>query len=492
MSEWKRETKRKLFGLHPGKTAEYIRKLKQYQQQSLLELRNQVEAQEKSNAALKREAEALEAELADRRRTDALYQTAQDRLAASKKALRALGEAEAKSIGDRMKAEEERHWKRMERIEAQSRRYEETFRSLLEELTELVGKVERLDRGLDLIEDQGAEQPVEETAGVSFYEVAASKVLEEREADRAPVFEENTDEAPTPTEIHEEELESLHRHAKVIQFKLRKIVEERKTDGEGLEAGEKEAEADRRKSAAKEEDRREAQTKTEPAVEALELERREAEGVAEKRETENARASREDYREDMELAAASSWGASSPVAPSSKRSSARKNEMRRAPRSPSKPSAFWGDINEYLDDFGDTAVEADGGLEENIDGGGFERKSDFFDLPSSPVEAPSRKSEASSRSSTPPDRVVAAPPRGASTGEEQGRESPALTEEILSIRNRYIVGKLAGETLHGYDGRVIVNKNQRITPAIVQEADKEGKLPDLIIHMIVPIEGGEV
>ncbi|WP_309120792.1 hypothetical protein [Paenibacillus sp.] len=491
MSEWKRETKRKLFGLHPRKTTDFIRKLKQYQQQSVEELRDQVESQEKLNAALKREAAVLEAELADRRRTDALYQAAAERLAASKKAIRALGEAEAKSIGDRMKAEEERHRKRIERIEAQSARYEETFQSLLEELKELVRKVGRMDRELDTIEEEGVDPSAEDSAGASFYEVAATKVQEERDADQASLLEEDADEAPTPAELHEEELEALQRRAKVIQFKLRKIVEERKTETEGSEAAEDAAGTDRLKPAAREDDRREAQTKAEPAVEALELERREAADLAERRESEHARASREDTRENLELAAVSSWGASAPVAPPSKRTPARKNEMRRASRSPAKPSGFWGDMNEYLD-VGDTAEAAGDDREEIVSDGGFERKSDFFDMPSSPADAPSRRSETASLPSPPPDRVIAASPRRPSPGEEPSRESPALTEEILSIRNRYIVGKLAGETLHGYDGRVIVNKNQRITPAIVQEADKEGKLPELIIHMIVPIEGGEV
>lgn len=72
---------------------------------------------------------------------------------------------------------------------------------------------------------------------------------------------------------------------------------------------------------------------------------------------------------------------------------------------------------------------------------------------------------------------------------EQNRtyvESPALTSEINSIKHKYIVGKIAGEDLHDNAGNLIVTKNQVITEEIVNRAEKEGKLPELIVHMMIP------
>ena len=75
--------------------------------------------------------------------------------------------------------------------------------------------------------------------------------------------------------------------------------------------------------------------------------------------------------------------------------------------------------------------------------------------------------------------------------EESGKESGALSAEIMSIRNRYIVGKLAGEDLHDADGRLIVAKSGLITAEIVDLADKAGRLPDLIVNMKIPGMGDE-
>ena len=70
--------------------------------------------------------------------------------------------------------------------------------------------------------------------------------------------------------------------------------------------------------------------------------------------------------------------------------------------------------------------------------------------------------------------------------EEAGKESGALSAEIMSIRNRYIVGKIAGEDLHDADGRLIVAKSGLITAEIVDLAEKAGRLPDLIVNMKIP------
>lgn len=70
--------------------------------------------------------------------------------------------------------------------------------------------------------------------------------------------------------------------------------------------------------------------------------------------------------------------------------------------------------------------------------------------------------------------------------EQTSIESPGLSDEILSIQNRYIVGKAAGENLYAASGQIIIAKGQIITAEIVQSAEREGKLPDLIVHMVIP------
>ena len=69
---------------------------------------------------------------------------------------------------------------------------------------------------------------------------------------------------------------------------------------------------------------------------------------------------------------------------------------------------------------------------------------------------------------------------------ETQKTSPAVAQEINKVRNRYIVGKLAGEDLQDSGDRIIIGKNEVITPEVVELAEKEGKLPDLIVHMIFP------
>ena len=64
--------------------------------------------------------------------------------------------------------------------------------------------------------------------------------------------------------------------------------------------------------------------------------------------------------------------------------------------------------------------------------------------------------------------------------------SPTVAKEIELIRHRYIVGKLSGEDMYDSEGRLIISKNTVITPEIIVKAETEGKLPDLIVNMILP------
>lgn len=68
----------------------------------------------------------------------------------------------------------------------------------------------------------------------------------------------------------------------------------------------------------------------------------------------------------------------------------------------------------------------------------------------------------------------------------QSKESQGLTDEIDSIQQRYLVGKIAGKDLLDKKGQIIVSKNSKITSEIVKKANEEGVLSDLIINMKIP------
>ncbi|OPY55722.1 MAG: hypothetical protein A4E55_02455 [Pelotomaculum sp. PtaU1.Bin035] len=66
------------------------------------------------------------------------------------------------------------------------------------------------------------------------------------------------------------------------------------------------------------------------------------------------------------------------------------------------------------------------------------------------------------------------------------KSSPAVDKEIKTVRHKYVVGKLAGEDLLDNNDQIIISKNELITAAIIDKAEKEGKLAELIIHMVIP------
>lgn len=64
--------------------------------------------------------------------------------------------------------------------------------------------------------------------------------------------------------------------------------------------------------------------------------------------------------------------------------------------------------------------------------------------------------------------------------------SPALSADINQVRNKYLVGKVAGEDLMAKDGSVIITKGSIISVETVMRAEEEGKLAELIINMVLP------
>lgn len=64
--------------------------------------------------------------------------------------------------------------------------------------------------------------------------------------------------------------------------------------------------------------------------------------------------------------------------------------------------------------------------------------------------------------------------------------SPAISAEINNIRFKYIAGKIAGQDLYDSSGKLIIAKGKVITSEIVATVETEGKLPELIVNMVLP------
>jgi hypothetical protein len=64
--------------------------------------------------------------------------------------------------------------------------------------------------------------------------------------------------------------------------------------------------------------------------------------------------------------------------------------------------------------------------------------------------------------------------------------SPTVAREISRIRQKYILGKIAGEDLLDSKGNIIIAKNEVITDEIVEKAEREGNLSELILNMALP------
>ena len=69
---------------------------------------------------------------------------------------------------------------------------------------------------------------------------------------------------------------------------------------------------------------------------------------------------------------------------------------------------------------------------------------------------------------------------------KQEKANKTLENRIENIRLKYLVGKIVGEDLMDNKGIVIVSKNVMITEEVINIADEQGKLSELILNMIFP------
>lgn len=127
-------------------------------------------------------------------------------------------------------------------------------------------------------------------------------------------------------------------------------------------------------------------------------------------------------------------------------------------------SEFWGDLNLYMPD-------------------AYEEPEDT--AASLPSEAPTVIPMVSERAAASAENELAEA-QAAPSEPETSTVSPALAEEIKSIQYRYIAGKAAGENLYAEGGALIIGKGEIITAETIQKAERAGKMPDLIVQMVIP------
>lgn len=62
---------------------------------------------------------------------------------------------------------------------------------------------------------------------------------------------------------------------------------------------------------------------------------------------------------------------------------------------------------------------------------------------------------------------------------------PALAQRVDELKLRYIVGKVAGKDLVDTRGQLIAQRGEKLTAAVVEAADRAGKLVELIVNMVI-------
>lgn len=62
----------------------------------------------------------------------------------------------------------------------------------------------------------------------------------------------------------------------------------------------------------------------------------------------------------------------------------------------------------------------------------------------------------------------------------------SLRQKIDAVRDKYVIGNVAGEDLLDSKGAIIIRKNETITKSSMEKALNEGKLAELIVNMVLP------
>lgn len=64
-------------------------------------------------------------------------------------------------------------------------------------------------------------------------------------------------------------------------------------------------------------------------------------------------------------------------------------------------------------------------------------------------------------------------------------ENNTIVNDINNIRLKYLIGKVTGVDLLDRNGNVIVTQNSKITSEVIEAAEREGKLAELIVNMTI-------
>jgi cell division septum initiation protein DivIVA len=59
-------------------------------------------------------------------------------------------------------------------------------------------------------------------------------------------------------------------------------------------------------------------------------------------------------------------------------------------------------------------------------------------------------------------------------------------DDIIKMRNSFIIGKVAGDDLLDNNAKVVIGKGKTLTEEDIVLAEKESKLPELIVNMVLP------
>lgn len=172
------------------------------------------------------------------------------------------------------------------------------------------------------------------------------------------------------------------------------------------------------------------------------------------------------------------------------------------PPSPEAPSAealqfpetingFWDDIDAYVKEFSESArsdlagaSEAASGMEPKdhlVISAVFPEQAAMDAFPGAMATGPlvAAAADMTGRGN----KVVPLKPQAS---QEKKHAVTPLNEEIDLIKSQYIIGNKAGEDLYDRAGLLIVGKNGIITADVVNKAEAEGKMADLIVQMILP------
>ncbi|MFZ5436065.1 MAG: hypothetical protein ACOZCF_07105 [Bacillota bacterium] len=78
------------------------------------------------------------------------------------------------------------------------------------------------------------------------------------------------------------------------------------------------------------------------------------------------------------------------------------------------------------------------------------------------------------------------PERPVPPGDERSEAEGEVEQAIRQSQLKYVIGKISGRDIVGDDGTLVVSKGQEITHEVVEKADAQGKLAELIVYMLTP------